>query len=187
MVEQRDSKKNLFYIIVLILTLVTMIIGAAFAYYSLVASQKEEGTVLYTGKLEINYVDGVYIRNPSLLPMHNVGYNTYNNVYRNRFSIVSSGTLDQTLSIDIDISKNEFSDGTLKYAVYNTSGSEVKRGNVPQSGKANLADGIFLASDGTATYTIIIWWDDTTNYDQAGEMGKNISGKITAYAKQLKY
>ena len=187
MVEQSTSKKNLFYIIVLILTLVTMIVGAAFAYYSLVASQKEEGTVLYTGKLEINYVDGVYIRNPVLLPMHNVNYNTYNNVYRNRFSIVSSGTLDQTLSIDADITKNEFSAGALQYAVYNSAGSEIKRGTVPQSGKVTLAENIFLASDGTATYTIIIWWDDTTNYDQTNEMGKTITGKITAYAKQLKY
>ena len=59
MMESSEEKKKIFYTIVLILTLITMIVGATLAYFSLVGSQKEEGTVLYTGKLEINYIDGV--------------------------------------------------------------------------------------------------------------------------------
>ena len=43
--------------IVLLLTLITMIIGATLAYLNLVGSQKEEGTVLYTGTVKINYID----------------------------------------------------------------------------------------------------------------------------------
>ena len=95
MMESSESKKSLFYMIVLVLTLIIMIIGATMAYFSLMSSQKEEGTVLYTGKLEINYIDGVYIRNPELIPTKNPGYNTYKGVYRNSFSVASSGTLEQ--------------------------------------------------------------------------------------------
>ena len=58
--------KDIFYGVVAIATLIVAIIGATLAYFSLIASQKEEGTVLYTGKLEINYIDGVYIKNPEL-------------------------------------------------------------------------------------------------------------------------
>ena len=59
MMESSESKKSIFYMVVLILTLITMIIGATLAYFKLLSSQKEEGTKLYTGKLEINYIDGL--------------------------------------------------------------------------------------------------------------------------------
>ena len=66
MMESSIKKKNLFYTIVLILTLIVMIVGATLAYYKLVASQKEDSTVLYTGTLQIQYLDGVYIKDPEL-------------------------------------------------------------------------------------------------------------------------
>ena len=49
MMESSESKKRIFYMIVLILTFITMIIGATLAYFSLISSQREEGTVLYIG------------------------------------------------------------------------------------------------------------------------------------------
>ena len=81
MVENSTEKKRTFYIVVLILTLITMIIGATLAYLRLVGSQKEEGTVLYTGTLQINYIDGTYIKNPELFPLKTVDVNTYDKVY----------------------------------------------------------------------------------------------------------
>ena len=68
MYENSNDKKNFFYIVVLILTLITMVIGITFALYSLMSSQKKDGTVLYTGKLELNFIDGIYIDNPILFP-----------------------------------------------------------------------------------------------------------------------
>ena len=186
MMEDSNKGKRTFFMVVLLLTLIVMIIGATLAYYSLLSSQKKEGTVLYTGYLQINYVDGVYIKNPDLYPISNVTYNTTDKVYRNTFSIVSSGTLDQTLSIDMDITKNEFSPNALKYVVYSTNGNELARGTVPQSGKVNLAENIYLEKDGTATYTVIVWWQDNGT-NQSYEAGHTISGKITAYSKQAKY
>ena len=187
MIENSDEKKRLFYMIVLILTLITMIVGATLAYFRLVASQKEDNTVLYTGTLQINYIDGVYIKDPELYPIKNVTYDTYKGVYRNNFAVASSGTLDQTISIDMIISKNEFEDNSLKYAIFNEAGKEMARGYVPPtSGNVNLASNIFLAHNETAKYTLIIWWDNTS-YNQSEQMGSIISGKISIYAKQVRY
>ena len=187
MIESGTKKKNLFYMITLILTLIIMIIGATLAYFKLVASQDEEGTVLYTGTLQITYIDGTYIKNPDLYPLSNVTYNTYDKVYRNTFAVASSGTLDQTISIDMEINTNEFNENSLKYAVFNSQGVELQRGYVPKSGLANLANNIYLAHDGTATYTLIIWWDSNTGFNQVSEMGSTVSGKIDIYAKQIRY
>ena len=186
MIENSQEKKKMFYMIVLILTLITMIIGATLAYFSLVASQKEEGTVLYTGTLEINYIDGVYIQNPTLYPLKNVNYNTYKDVYRNNFTVKSSGTLDQNIQIDLNITKNEFAGDALKYIVYNEKGYEMTSGYVPQSGKVTIANNMYLASNDMAKYTLIIWLDNT-NYNQNFEMGNTITGSITVYATQIKY
>ena len=185
MVESSTKKKELFYIIVLILTLITMIIGATFAYFKLVGSQKKDSTVLYTGTLRINYIDGVYVYDPELLPMDNVGYNTYDNVYRNTFEILSTGTLDQNIEINFEVTKNDFSDGALKYIVFNQNGKQLGTGNVPKSGRINLARNVYLASGEGARYTIIIWWN-STNTNQTAEAGSVISGKIDAEAKQIR-
>lgn len=186
MIESSQEKKKIFYLVVLVLTLITMLIGTVFGIYSLIASQKEDDTKLYTGTLQINYIDGVYIRNPELIPTKNVDFSTYKGVYRNNFQIASSGTLDQIINLDLEISKNEFIESALKYAIYNSKGNELASGFVPKTGKVNLASNMYLASGSIATYTLIIWLDNT-NYNQNSEMGKIITGKINAYAKQIKY
>jgi len=186
MMESSESKKSLFYTIVLVLTLVIMIIGATMAYFSLVASQKEEGTVLYTGKLEINYIDGVYIKNPELIPMKNPEYDTYKGVYRNSFSVASSGTLEQTIDLELELGHNEFKENAMKYAIFNEKGDRIASGTVPKQGKVTLASNMYLEATGTAKYTLILWLDNT-GYNQNGEMGKTITGKINIHSKQLRY
>ena len=187
MIENSDEKKRLFYMIVLVLTFVAMIIGATLAYFRLVGSQKEEGTVLYTGTLQIAYIDGVYIKDPELFPMSNVTYDTYDKVYRNSFMVSSYGTLDQNVSIDMEVGTNEFKPGTLKYAIFNGAGEELSRGNVPEkSGVVNLTNDLYLPHNSSARYTLIIWWDSNANYNQKADMGSIISGKINVYAKQVR-
>ncbi len=186
MIENSNEKKRLFYMIVLLLTLVTMIIGASLAYLKLVSSQKEEGTVLYTGTVKINYIDGKYIDDPELIPLTSVNYDTKDYVYRNNFSIASIGTLDQTISINMEIKENEFKENSLKYIVYSENKKQLATGYLPKSGTVNLADNVFLGHGETAHYTIIIWWVSTGN-NQNDEMGSTISGKITAKATQVKY
>lgn len=186
MSSKYEKRKKTFYFVILVLTFLTMIASASFAYYSLVASQEDEKTILHTGKLEINYIDGVYIKNPKLFPMTTPNYDTYDRVYRNKFSVVSSGTLDQTIEIFLDVSKNEFTEGTIKYLLYNVYGQELGRGNVPQSGQIKLVDNLFLVHDGTATYTLILWMDETY-YNQNYEMGHNITGSLIINSKQIRY
>ena len=187
MIENSAEKKRLFYMIVLVLTLIAMIIGATLAYFRLFGSQKEEGTVLYTGTLQITYIDGVYIKDPELFPMSNVTFNTYDKVYRNNFMVSSYGTLDQEVSIDMEISTNEFTPGTLKYAIFNSAGEELSRGNVPlESGKVNLTNNLYLQHNSSARYTLIIWWDSNAKYNQKADMGSIISGKFNIYAKQIR-
>ena len=156
------------------------------AYFSLVASQKEEGTVLYTGKLEINYIDGVYIKDPELIPMKNPGYNTYKGVYRNSFSVASSGTLEQTITLELELSNNEFSANAMKYAIFNENGEKITSGNIPKQGKVTLANNMYLAATGTAKYTFMMWLDNTGK-NQNDDMGKTITGKINIHSKQLRY
>ena len=186
MIESSAEKKRLFYLIVLILTLITMAIGATLAYLKLVGSQKEEGTVLYTGTVKINYIDGRYIEDPELVPMTSVGYNTYDNVYRNNFSITSTGTLDQTIDISMEIENNEFSENALKYLLYSEKGNQLASGNIPKTGEIPLVNNVFLGHGETATYTLIIWWGSTSS-NQNSEMGSTITAKINAEAKQVKY
>ncbi len=186
MMESSEEKKRIFYMIVLVLTLITMIIGATLAYFSLVDSQKEEGTVLYTGKLEINYIDGVTIKNPELIPTKNPGYNTYKGVYRNSFAVASSGTLEQVISVELEVSKNEFRENSLKYAIYNTKGQKISSGIVPATGKVTLASDMYLEATGTANYTLMVWLDNT-NYNQNDQMGNSIVAKINIHSKQMRY
>ena len=185
MMENSESKKSLFYMIVLILTLIIMIVATTMAYFSLLDSQKEEGTVLYTGKLEINYIDGVYMKNPELIPIKNPGYNTYEGVYRNNFSIASSGTLEQTIDLELEVANNEFSTNAIKYAIFNEAGNRITSGTVPNEGKVTLATNLYLSPTGTAKYTLLIWLNNT-GYNQNGEMGKSISGKINIHSRQLR-
>ena len=186
MMESSEGKKRIFYMTVLILTLITMIIGATLAYFSLVASQKEEGTVLYTGKLEINYIDGVYVKNPDLFPIKNPDYNTYKGVYRNNFAVASSGTLDQTITLEFEIATNQFRANVIKYAIYNDKGQKISSGSVPKEGKVTMASDMFLEATGTARYTMILWLDNT-NYNQNDDMGKIINGRINIHSQQLRY
>lgn len=185
MMVDSNKKKDLFYTIVLILTLIVMIIGATFAYFKLVGSQKEEGTVLYTGSLKINYINGTEIDNPELLPIDSVNYNTHNNVYRNNFAIESTGTLDQTISVDLEVTRNDFSENALRYTLYSSQGKELSSGNVPKSGTINLANNVYLSSGAKANYTLIIWWKNGEG-DQSMEISSIITGKINAEAKQIR-
>lgn len=186
MMESSKEKKNLFYTIVLLLTLVVMIIGTTIAYFSLIASQKKDGTTLYTGTLAVSYYDGTYIKDPELFPLSYVDFNTRKHVYRNTFRVSSYGTLDQTIDINLDMNLNEFQPNSIKYAIFNSDGVRLAIGFVPKSGRVNMASNLFLEHQTSAEYTLIVWLSNT-GHDQGNEAGKRIAGTINIYAKQTKY
>ena len=54
----KKDKKDLFYIVVLILTFVAVIVGATFAIYTFLHRQEEGSSAVYTGTLAIEYLSG---------------------------------------------------------------------------------------------------------------------------------
>ena len=100
------SRTDIFYFIVLILTLLVMIVGVTFTYFSLIASDREDSTKVKTGTLAINYIDGSTIDTYALMPINEPNLNTKYSVYKKSFSVRSTGTLDQTLDIYMYITNN---------------------------------------------------------------------------------
>ena len=89
---QSKSKSDVFYLILLVLTLITMVIGITFTYFSLVAKEKEDNTKIQTGILSINYVDGESIGGSGLIPINEPNLDTDYAVYKKKFSVRSKGT-----------------------------------------------------------------------------------------------
>lgn len=180
------SKTDVFYFIVLILTLFIMFIGVTFTYFSLIASDKEDGTKIKTGTLAINYIDGSTIDTYSLIPINEPNLNTDYSVYKKNFSVKSTGTLDQNLDIYMFITENEFDDNILGYALYDSSGYKISKGTIPKNGKILLGSNIYLKSNQEKYFTVLIWLQE--NYeDQDYEMGNIFKGGFDINASQIKY
>ena len=181
------SRTDIFYFIVLILTLVIMIVGVTFTYFSLIASEKEDSTKIKTGTLAINYIDGQEIDTYALLPISEPNLNTKYSTYKKSFSISSSNsTLDQNFSIYIDVTNNEFDNNALGFILYDANGNRISSGNIPSSGKVLLASNLELKTGENKSYTVLIWLQDNGK-NQDYEQGKNFSGEFYITTKQIKY
>ncbi len=182
----RGSKRDLFYLILLVLTLVTMIIGITFTYLALVSSEKKDSTRIQTGMLAINYVDGKNINAYLLMPINEPTLETKYSVYKKNFSVASSGTLDQTLDIFINVTKNEFKNNALKYAIYDANNEKIGIGSIPASGNIVIASDLYLKSGATNNYTVLIWLQEN-NLNQDYEQGNSFIGGFEIIANQIKY
>ena len=67
-IKDLKSKNDIFYLIVLILTIITLMVGITFTYFSLVAKEKDDSTKVKTGSIAINYIDGASINSNGLIP-----------------------------------------------------------------------------------------------------------------------
>ena len=177
------DKKDIFYIIVLILTFITVIVGATFALYALIFSQKEGTSAVYTGTLSIEYLSGEIINCNLLYPTEKPNLETEENVYKNNFRVTNTGSLDSILEITININKNEFSNKTLKYVLYNKEQEEVAEGYIEGTLSSNIAKNIELKNNDTQEFTLIIWIAENGK-NQNQEMKKNLTGLIKVDASQ---
>ena len=177
------DRKDFFYIIVLILTFIAVIIGATFALYSLIFSQKEGTSAVYTGTLSIEYLSGNIINCNLLYPTEKPNIGTEKNVYKNNFRVKNTGSLDSILEIKIDITKNEFSDQTLKYSLYNHDGEELSEGYIEGKTSSNIASNIYLKNNTIEEYVLVIWINENGK-NQNQEMKKNLIGLIMIEASQ---
>lgn len=181
------SRTDIFYFIVLILTLVIMIVGVTFTYFSLIASEKEDSTKIKTGTLAINYIDGQEINTYALLPISEPNLNTKYSTYKKSFSISSSNsTLDQNFNIYIDVTNNEFDNNALGFILYDANGNRISSGNIPSSGKVLLASNLELKTGENKSYTVLIWLQDNGK-NQDYEQGKNFAGEFYITTEQIKY
>lgn len=180
-----QSKSSLFYLIILILTMIVLIIGISFTYYSLVSSDKEDSTIIKTGTLEINYIDGKAISTGNLIPINEPDLNTENFVYKKNFSVNSTGTLEQNINIYLEIKQNDFKDNMLGFALYDGS-NKLSSGTIPKSGKVLLKDNLYLKNKSTNNYTVLIWLIEN-NENQDNQMGNMLKGGFYIEANQIKY
>lgn len=184
--NESKSKNNIFYMILLILTMIIMIIGITFTYFSLLQKEKDDSTRIQTGTLSINYIDGREINTYSLLPITDPDLNTKYSTYKKEFTVTSDGTLDQYLNIYIDITNNEFNSNSLGYALYDKDGNLISKGTIPKSGQILIGTDIYLKSNSSLDFTVLIWLREN-NQNQDDEQGKTFTGGFSIDGKQVKY
>lgn len=186
MIETNNSakRKDLFYLILLVLTLITMIVGITFSYFALMASEKKDSTWIQTGTLAIDYVDGREINTYLLLPINEPNLNSLYSVYKKKFSVSSTGTLDQTLDMYITVKNNDFANNALWFALYDSNNQKLNSGRIPSSGKILMASDVYLKSGDLANFTVLIWLQEN-NQNQDYEQGNTFSGGFEIEAKQV--
>lgn len=177
------NKKEFFYIVVLILTFITVVVGATFALYSLIFKQEEGTSAVYTGTFAIEYLSGDIIDFHLLKPIIDPTLETVDNVYRNNFRVRNTGSLDSLLSIMIEVNKNEFSKETLMYSLYNSKEEVVSSGFLEGSRDIKIAENIEL-TNGTIEDFVLLIWIKESGVDQNTEMKKSFTGQIIVDAAQ---
>lgn len=182
------SKNDIFYFILLILTMITMVVGVTFTYLSLMAEEEEDSTKVKAGSISINYIDGRTIDTYALLPIREPNLNTKYSVYKKKFSVASDGSLDQTLDLYINVTQNGFTNNALMFALYDETNSKLATGHITseEGGRVLMKSGVYLKSNNTADFTVLIWLQENDE-NQDHEQGKTFIGGFDITATQVKY
>lgn len=186
--SKSKNKNEIFYFILLILTMITMILGVTFTYFGLIAKEKDDSTRVTAGTLSINYIDGMAIDTYALLPINEPNLNTKYSVYKKKFTVASDGTLDQTLDLYITVTENNFENNALRYALYDSSNTKLSTGTIPSTkgAKVLMKSGVPLKSNNSKNFTVLIWLQEN-NQNQDHEQGKTFTGGFDITATQIKY
>lgn len=180
------SRKDFFYVVVLILTFITFVVGMTFAIYYWVHSQEEGSSAVYTGTLYIEYTSGDVINlNKSIYPRTKPSFDATDNVYRNEFSITNTGNLNGIMKINIHTISNTFSDDVVKYILFNANGDELATGFLNGEMDRNIMDNLVINANSTENFVLSVWINETDN-DQSYEMSKKLVGTILVDAVQVK-
>ncbi|MBR3161263.1 MAG: hypothetical protein IKF19_00855 [Bacilli bacterium] len=183
MYSTTKKKKDFFYTVILLLTLLVVIVGVTIAAFYFLKQQEEGGSNVYTGTLTIAYLSGEIIDVNLLTPSYDPNYDTTNNVYRNNFRVKNTGTLDSVVSVKVDVNKNEFSDDTIMYKLFNKDKEELSSGFISGTGEVEIAKNMILESEQIVDYTLVIWLKET-GVNQNEEMRRSLTGKIRVDANQ---
>lgn len=182
------NKNDIFYFILLILTMITMIVGVTFTYFAMIAKEDDDSTRVQTGSISINYIDGMKIDTYALLPIEEPNLNSKYSVYKKKFSVRSSGTLDQTLDLYITVTENKFANNSLKFALYDSLNNKISSGYIPseKDSRVLMVSGVPLKSNNIKDFTVLIWLQEN-NQNQDEEQGKTFTGGFDITATQIEY
>lgn len=178
-----SGKKEFFYIVVLILTFITVVIGVTYALYYWIFSQEEGSSAVYTGTLSIEYLSGDIINSHYLKPTTEPTLETIDNIYRNNFRVTNTGSLDSLIDIVVNVNKNEFSNETIMYSLYNENKEIINSGYMEGEDDIYLAKDIVLENSVTKEFILLVWLNENGEL-QNSEMKKNLMGRIKIDASQ---
>lgn len=171
-------------VIFIILVLVVMLISGTYGYFSLLISNPDDSTELYTGTLDVEYSQGDIIYEQSFYPRSAPKFADQDHVYNNKFVVTNTGTLDGIMEIKLDITNNGFSDGAIKYNLYNVDGYRVIGGTIPSSGDAILINQVRINSGQEVVYTLQLWLEETgtqQNIDENQRLTAAVEVNLTQY------
>ena len=181
--ESHANRKDFFYIVVLILTFITVVVGMTFAIYAWIFRHEEGSSAVYTGTLSVEYFSGNLINFNLLWPREKPGFDTKDNVYRNEFKVTNTGSLGGIISVKINVDMNGFSDDTLKYVLYNSSSEEIITGNLNGKDDIVIISNLLLDAGTSEDYVLIVWLNES-NENQNTDMRRTFMGTISVDADQ---
>lgn len=172
--KKEMSSKDIFYLVILIISLIIMVSSVTIAYFALVASQNKDDTKIYTGSLVINFIDGQIINSPKFIPRNEPNtIDDIENCYVSNFEVESAGSLDQTIDIYMEIINNEFDRNAIKYVLFDEFGNKLTTGAIADASQVYISSGEYLASGETKKYTLMLYLEET-GVNQDDQQGKKL-------------
>lgn len=179
------NKKEKIILVVYLFTILILGVGITYSFFLLADRAKKDSTKVYAGKLDVNYIEGSLVVADVLYPIPEPNFNVEKDVYKNRFIVSSEGTLEQNVSINFQVSRNEFSDNAIKYALYDSNGTKLSTGYI-NKGMVTLIDNLYFKEIESRDYILIIWLQETPE-NQSSEQGNKLAGRIVIQSKQYGY
>lgn len=173
------------YILIGIISLIT-VIGGTFAWFSITSSQNNNGTIVKSGTLSINYQDGTIIGANNLMPDYEPSYNSTCEdglCYRNDFTITNTGSLDVLLNGVLELETNTFENNKLMYSVYDGETLITEASPISNTENTDLLTNVRLdVPTGSKTYTLFIWLDESATNES---LEKSYAGTIKINGNQV--
>lgn len=179
------TKKEKILIVSYLIIIIFLGLGVSFSYFLLANSADKDSTRIYAGRLDVSFIQGNKIETELLYPMPEPDFNTKDYIYKNRFTISTEGTLEQNVTINFDVSENQFSDNTIRYALYSSTGNKLSTGYLDK-GLVTLIDNLYFKAIESREFVMIIWLEEKP-YNQIEEQGCKLLGKIIVNSKQYGY
>jgi len=171
-------KKNSKYL-VLILLIIIASLGVSYAYFAANIINKDNKTVISTGKIDIS-IDDAKLEGKDIAPIYDEDYEML--AFHKNFVIRStSNTLNSCVKIYLNISHidKELASKYLKYKLISTSGE--KEGNfieAKDNEKMLLLDKIFIESGKSIYYDLYIWLSYQDDVDQSNILGREMISNL---------